>query len=102
MNLITIKTFNFAHESAIIRSRLEAEGIYCFVQDELTALVHPFHSQAIGGIKLQVREEDLEEAVRILKETGYLQEEDLQPSPFQVKLYKFLSRIPVIRNIYKN
>ncbi len=100
-DLVTIKTFTYPHEAGIIRSRLESEGIYCFLQDELTAQVHPFYSNAIGGVKLQVREEDLEKAIRILKESGYLQEEDLRPSSFQVKLYNILSKIPIIRKIYK-
>lgn len=100
-NLITIKTFTYPHELAIIRSRLESEGIYCFAQDELTAQVHPFNSNAIGGIKLQVREEDVERAISILKEGGYINEEDFQPSKFHIKLYNILSKIPLLKRIYK-
>ena len=96
--LVTIKTFTFPHEVAIVRSRLEAEGVYCFVQDEL----NPFSYIADGGIKqLQVPKEDAERAIALLKESGDLSENDLRPSQFQVKLYRFLSKIPLLRRMYK-
>jgi len=77
---ITVLTVTFPHEVAVIRSRLESEGITCFVKDELTVQVYPFYSNALGGVKLQVLEKDLNQTVAILKETGYIEEEDLQPS----------------------
>lgn len=67
MKLVTIATYTFPHEMAVSRSRLEASGIECFVQDELTAQVNNFYSNAIGGVKLQVKEEDAEAAVQLLK-----------------------------------
>jgi len=76
-NFITVLTVTYPHEIAVIRGVLEAEGIICFVKDELTVQVHPFISNAIGGVKLQVLERDLDQALEILKETGYINEEDL-------------------------
>ena len=73
---ITILTVTYAHEVAVIRGRLESEGITCFVQDELTVQVNPFYSNAIGGIKLQVLSKDLSQAIEILKEVGYIKGED--------------------------
>ena len=77
---VTVLTVTFPHEVAVIRGRLESEGITCFVKDELTVQVNPFYSNAIGGVKLQVLESDLEQVVEILKETGYIKGEDLQTS----------------------
>ena len=77
---ITVLTVTYAYEIAIIRGRLESEGITCFVKDEFTVQVQPFYSNAIGGVKLQVRESDLNQAIEILKETGYIKEKELQPS----------------------
>jgi len=77
---ITVLTFTFPYESAIIRGRLESEGIVCFVKDELTAQVNPFYSNAIGGVKLQVRESDLDRTIEILKEAGYIKEGESQLS----------------------
>ena len=73
---ITVLTFTFANEVSIIRGRLEAEGITCFVKDEYTVQVQPFYSNAIGGVKLQVKESDLNQAIEILKEAGYLKDEE--------------------------
>ena len=66
---ITVLTFTYA--VAIIRGRLEAEGITCFTKDELTAQVSPY-STAIGGVKLQVLSKDLNRAIEILEEEGYI------------------------------
>jgi len=73
---ITVLTVTYPHEIAVIRGRLEAEGIICFVKDEMTVQVHPFISSAIGGVKLQVLERDLNQALEILKETGCIEEDE--------------------------
>ena len=67
-NLITIKHYVFPHELLIDKSKLESFGIECFTKDELTVQVHNFYSNAIGGIKLQIRESDLEKAKDVLKD----------------------------------
>lgn len=65
---VTIATFNDYTEAHILKGRLEAEGILCFLKDENIVAVQPFYSFAVGGIKLQVTEGDVEEAFNILKE----------------------------------
>lgn len=73
---ITVLTATYGYEIAVIRGRLESEDITCFVKDELTVQVNPFYSNAIGGVKLQVKESDLNHAVKILKETGYIKDDN--------------------------
>ena len=70
--LITIATYTYPHEMAIMRSKLEANGIECSAKDEFTVQVHNFYSNAIGGVKLQVKETDAERALAILKENNDL------------------------------
>ena len=96
--LITVLTFTYPHELVIIRGRLESEGIECFVQDELTVQVSPFYSNAIGGIKLQVRESDYQKAVEILKAEGYIMEtsQSAASSKFMDDFNKFTSSIPFL------
>jgi DNA-directed RNA polymerase subunit RPC12/RpoP len=77
---VTVLTGTFGYEIAVVRGRLEAEGITCFVQDELTVQVNPLYSNAIGGVKLQVKESDLNQAIEILKETENVKDNDLQSS----------------------
>jgi hypothetical protein len=98
-NFVTIKTFTYSHEISIVRGRLEAEDIECAVQDELMAQINPFYSNAIGGVKLQVRESDLERATEILTESGYQVDEYDSPNPLYATLDKATSRIPFIRNM---
>lgn len=65
-SLVTVKTFTYAHEAAIAKSMLRAEGIFCFLKDELTIQANPFYSNALGGVKLQVRASDALKAQRLL------------------------------------
>ena len=94
---ITVLTTTFGYEVAVIRGRLESKGITCFVQDELTVQVNPLYSNAIGGVKLQVKENDLKPAIEILKETGYIKDKDL-PSPNELQMTKTLGKMPAANN----
>ena len=102
---ITIATYPNISELAIAKGRLEADGIACFVQDELTVQVYNFYEQAVGGVKLQVNEDDVETARRILIESGLLA--DLPPDDYEVRLVgnidRWSSKIPVLGrfNIFK-
>ena len=73
---ITIKTFTFAYELAVLKGRLESEGIQCFIKNENFSQIASLYSNAIGGVQLQVLESDIPEAIEILKEGDYLNAED--------------------------
>ena len=77
---VTVLTATFGSELAVIRSRLESEGITCFAKDELSIQVNPMYSAAIGGVKLQVKESDLNQTLEILKETGYIEDNNVESS----------------------
>jgi hypothetical protein len=64
--LVTIASFNQPTEAHILKGRLEAEGIPCFLGDENIVAAQPFYSVAVGGVKLKVTEDDAEEARAIL------------------------------------
>src|SRR4051812_21631861 len=98
-NFVTIKTFNYSNEVAIIRARLESEGIECFIKDELTIQLNPFYSNTIGGVKLQVRQHDVPLAIEILKDTGYLSTEVEQPSLAEKRIARITSVIPFINKL---
>lgn len=86
--LVTIRTYSFHNESLIDKAKLESAGIPCILMDENTILVQPFYSNAIGGIKLQVNESDVEQALLVLFDnpeidtTGALDAEELE---FQIE-----------------
>jgi hypothetical protein len=70
MNFVILQVFTHYIDAHIVKGRLEAEGIVCWLKDEhLSALiVDPVLTNAIAGIKLMVREDQLQEAIDILNE----------------------------------
>ncbi len=68
--LITVLTATYGYELAVVQGKLESEGITCFLKDDVLVQVNPFLSNAIGGVKLQVLESDLNKAIGVLKEIG--------------------------------
>lgn len=66
--LVILKTFMYPSEAYPLMSKLENEGIMCFLDGENTITVHPFLSNAIGGVKLKIRESDLKAALQIIDE----------------------------------
>jgi Putative prokaryotic signal transducing protein len=65
--LITIATFHSQPEFLLARARLESADIECFAQDENMLRIGGWHSHILGGIKLQVRESDVQDALAILR-----------------------------------
>lgn len=72
---ITIATFTYPQEAYVIKSRLEAEEIPCFLKNELTIQTDNFLSNAMGGVQLQIPESYIEAAVPILEEFGVISSE---------------------------
>ncbi|GEM_PF-561572 len=68
--LITVATFNFTTEPnfLLFKLALEHHGIPYYAADENTINANPFLSISVGGIRVQVHEDDLPEAVAIWRE----------------------------------
>jgi len=66
--LITIATFMYLTEAYPLITRLEDEGIECSMGDENIVSVQPFLSNAVGGVKVNIKESDWERALSILKQ----------------------------------
>lgn len=62
---IILTVFEYSTEAHLVKSKLESEGIRTMLMDEKTIDSDPLLSQAIGGVKLLVHKEDLEEAMQI-------------------------------------
>lgn len=62
-----IAVFQYSSEAQIIKARLEADGIEVFLYDQFTVDTDPLVSNAIGGVKLKVWQEDEKRALKILK-----------------------------------
>ncbi|NND88947.1 MAG: DUF2007 domain-containing protein [Flavobacteriaceae bacterium] len=62
----TIAVFTYPSEYAILRHLLQQSNIRFVFQNETMISVLPFHSNAFGGIRLQVHLEDITAAVDII------------------------------------
>jgi len=65
---VTIATFNFSHEAHLARTRLESQGIPTNIADEQIVSLNWLYAPAIGGIKLNVLESDMQRAKEIFAE----------------------------------
>jgi hypothetical protein len=64
---ITIARFTYPSEYAVLKLLLERSLINFIFLNETAINVMPFHSNAFGGIRLQVHKKDKEKAIQIIK-----------------------------------
>lgn len=70
-NFKTIAIFQYPAEYAVLQLLFDREEIrYVFVNETMIS-VFPIYSNAIGGIRLQVYIDDIEEAEEIIKNLDY-------------------------------
>lgn len=66
MSLVTIKKSHVEADLLVLKSKLESEGIKCFMRNEFTTQIMNYLPSF--EVELQVSESDLEKAEEILKE----------------------------------
>jgi dephospho-CoA kinase len=87
--MVTLRSFTSSTDLGMVKSYLESCGIECYVTDELINWV--YWGNVSGGVKLEVRAEQAEEAIKLLLEAGYLKKEDFEPSPEMKWMEKLLN-----------
>ncbi len=75
--LITVATFSTPIEGELAKHQLSAHGIQAYLKDEATANMAWHLTVAIGWVKLQVAESDVERAMTILAQENQSTEECL-------------------------
>ena len=78
--LATAAVFYNLQEADIAMGLLESCGVDCFLCDEHMHRVHPLATDVIGGIRLQVAEQDLELAKELLNQDSFVPE---SPEPIE-------------------
>jgi DNA-directed RNA polymerase subunit RPC12/RpoP len=68
MDFILLQSFTNYIDAHIIFGRLQEEGINCWLKDENLATINPILTNATGGIKLMVAEDQFEKAQNLLSE----------------------------------
>ncbi|WP_111495422.1 MULTISPECIES: DUF2007 domain-containing protein [Marinobacter] len=68
MSWVTVARYSLPFEAHVARARLDSEGVDATVADEHTIGMQWLYSDAMGGVRLQVRAEDEFRARAILAE----------------------------------
>jgi len=66
--IVTFETYYNPMLAEIIRAKLEANDIPCFLADENMGSIYPAYNQGGGGIKLKVFARDLEKSREIIND----------------------------------
>lgn len=96
---VTIISFTYSFQAYILKGKLESEGIICFIKDELAVQSNPIYSNALGGIKLQVMEQDYFRSLEVMKEAGYIINRNENMPAFIEVLAQKTASIPLFNRI---
>ncbi len=77
-NFVLLESFQTVHDAHLAASALKAVDIHAKISNEAAMSTLPHLGLALGGVKLLVREEDFEEAARIIRG-----ETDLADQPYR-------------------
>ncbi len=68
MELIVIRAFGDYFSANLTLTKLQAFGVECYLKDEYTVTIDPLLTNAIGGIKLVVKDKDEARARKLLEQ----------------------------------
>ena len=91
-----IISFTYGYEAHLAKSKLESEEIEVIIRDELNAQVCEAGANAIGGVKLCVRESDVVRAIHSLEKGGYIKDPVETESKLMNQLSQLTSGVPLI------
>lgn len=66
--LVTIGSFCYPWLAHLFKTRIESEGIQCFVADENIITLYWIYSPALNGVKLLVKESEAKSAMNVLQQ----------------------------------
>ena len=73
---ILVRRFQYSSEAVIYQGKLESQGVEVFLRDLNTIDSNPLYSNAVGGIKLYVKTEDISKANEILNDVSLYSVDD--------------------------
>ena len=71
-----IGRYQYTSEALIYKGKLESEGINVFIRDNAVIDANPLYSNAMGGVKLYVKNEDLRNAQEVLSQISKVSLDD--------------------------
>ena len=94
--MVEIARFTFPAEAQTLMSLLRAEGIDCYLRDEISSQVMAGYAD-IGGARVEILEKDLPRALEIMEEGGYASQEEIDEDEPIEQVAGFASHIPFLR-----
>ncbi len=77
-DIVTFETYYDLMLAEIVRAKLDANGIPCFITDESLGALFPVYNNGAGGVKIKVFARDLERCREIVAdETNLPPDEDV-------------------------
>ncbi|KIO50567.1 putative signal transducing protein [Flavobacterium hibernum] len=67
-NFKLVRSYQYSSEAQIFCGKLESEGVEVYLRDINTVDSNPIWSNAVGGVKIFVKSDDLEKANKILSD----------------------------------
>ena len=67
-NFKLIGRFQYSAEAIIFKGKLESEGVEVFMRDNYTVDSNPLYSNAVGGVKLYVNNDDFDKATNVFSD----------------------------------
>ena len=67
MSFVLLDSFANYIDAHIVLGRMQEENIQCWLKDENTVTLDPILTNAVGGIKLMVAEDQYEKALELLR-----------------------------------
>jgi predicted RNA-binding Zn-ribbon protein involved in translation (DUF1610 family) len=68
LELVTVRTFDNSIQAHLLKSKLESEGITCYLFDENIVGLNPLYNITVGGIKLKIHKADINKVALIIQE----------------------------------
>lgn len=66
MDTVTVRTFDNYFQANLVMLRLQDAGLECWLKDEYTVTLDPLLTNAVGGIKLVVKDSDAPLALNMI------------------------------------
>lgn len=95
-NWTVIISFTYGYEAHLAKSKLESEEFEVLLRDELNAQVCEAGANAVGGVKLCVRESEVVRAIHSLKVGGYIKDSVETESKLMKQFGELTSKVPLI------
>lgn len=95
--IVEIACFQYPAEAQVLMSLLRAEGIECYLRNEISSQVMAGYVD-VGGARVEILESDVPHAMEVMKEGGYpIPDEDEQAQPVE-RIAGWARHIPYLRS----